>query len=434
MPEVRRCRVTETGVTNRPPTVAVSAAGLINISYPLSEQPILGTWTVVAQVQGQLYKRQFDILKYVLPKYEVTIDAPPYIRDWNACKRIEVKARYTFGQDVHGMVKMQAAVRGIGYYSAHSSSTIVQRSKIDGVAAFNVCISDLIHTRFPDHFRGQLHLVAEVTTPDGSIVRATDDSCPVNKQLVDLRFSRDTRTTFKPGLPFKGRVLVQYADGSSADNVTVLVDAVVDGIDFSRQSLTSSHGHAQFYIPPLPTIAQSMAISAKVLSIEEELVPESYFSAYLTVTSWYSPSKCHLLIESKNHKYKVGEEGRFMIHSTCPCNLDMYYEVKARGNIVYSGIHFSRHQHKHTNPTTDTSKFPIYLQHLQNEGYGAKTCTVFIKFLITHEMAPVSRLLVYYIRPGGEGVADAIVFETEPDFRNKVIVRVRVEKLLSDPY
>ena len=39
------------------------------------------------------HKYEYNDPLLVLPKYEVTIDAPPYIRDWNACKRIEVKAR-----------------------------------------------------------------------------------------------------------------------------------------------------------------------------------------------------------------------------------------------------------------------------------------------------------------------------------------------------
>ena len=59
---------------------------------------------------------------------------------------------------------------------------------------------------------------------------------------------------------------------------------------------------------------------------------------------------------------KVGEEAKFKIHSTCPCNLDMYYEVKARGNIVHSGIHFSRHEHKRMNPSTDAANVPIYFK------------------------------------------------------------------------
>ena len=50
----------------------------------------------------------------------------------------------------------------------------------------------------------------------------------------------------------------------------------------------------------------------------------------------------------------------------------------------------------------------------------APACGIRIKFTITYEMAPISRLLVYYVRPNGEGVTDAIVFTVEPSFRNWV--------------
>ena len=36
--------------------------------------------------------------------------------------------------------------------------------------------------------------------------QVSDSSCPVNKHLIDLEFTKDTRPYFKPGLPYKGRV------------------------------------------------------------------------------------------------------------------------------------------------------------------------------------------------------------------------------------
>lgn len=51
---------------------------------------------------------------------------------------------------------------------------------------------------------------------------------------------------------------------------------------------------------------------------------------------------------------------------------------------------------------------------------GEKTCTVAIKFHVTKAMSPTSRLLVYYVRPDGEGVADSVIFNVLPQFENKV--------------
>ncbi len=77
--------------------------------------------------------------------------------------------------------------------------------QIEGVAMFNVCISKMMAYAV-DHFRGRLVIEAEVTTADGSTVRVSDASCPVNKHLVDLEFTKDTRRHFKPGLPYRGKV------------------------------------------------------------------------------------------------------------------------------------------------------------------------------------------------------------------------------------
>lgn len=57
-----------------------------------------------------------------------------------------------------------------------------------------------------DHFRGSVSIWASVTSVDGSRQTTFDDSTPVHKQLIDIKYSKDTRKQFKPGLPYKGKV------------------------------------------------------------------------------------------------------------------------------------------------------------------------------------------------------------------------------------
>lgn len=57
-----------------------------------------------------------------------------------------------------------------------------------------------------DHFRGSVSIWASVTSIDGSRQTTFDDSTPVHKQLIDIKYSKDTRKQFKPGLPYKGKV------------------------------------------------------------------------------------------------------------------------------------------------------------------------------------------------------------------------------------
>ena len=57
---------------------------------------------------------------------------------------------------------------------------------------------------------------------------------------------------------------------------------------------------------------------------------------------------------------------------------------------------------------------------MEQEYGDAMICTIFVKFGVTHQMAPVSRLLVYYVKENGEGVADSVTFRVRPQYRNHV--------------
>lgn len=57
-----------------------------------------------------------------------------------------------------------------------------------------------------DHFRGAVSMWVTVNSVDGGKQTVHDDSTPVHKQLIDIKYSKDTRKQFKPGLPYKGMV------------------------------------------------------------------------------------------------------------------------------------------------------------------------------------------------------------------------------------
>lgn len=48
------------------------------------------------------------------------------------------------------------------------------------------------------------------------------------------------------------------------------------------------------------------------------------------------------------------------------------------------------------------------------------SCVTYLHFPISHSMAPLSRLLVFYVRENGEGVTDSLQIPIQPDFENQV--------------
>ncbi|XP_017906845.1 PREDICTED: C3 and PZP-like alpha-2-macroglobulin domain-containing protein 8 [Capra hircus] len=399
--------------------------GITNMTFPLSDQPVLGEWFIFVEMQGHVYNRSFEVQKYVLPKFELLIDPPAYIRDLDTCETGTVQARYTFGKPVSGTLTVNMTVNGVGYYSQEVGRPILRTTKIHGSQDFSICVKDMIPADVPEHFRGTISIWAMVTAADGSHQVAFDDSTPVQRQLVDIRYSKDTRKQFKPGLSYVGKVELSYPDGSPAEGVTVQIRAELTPKDniYTVESV-SQGGLVEFEIPSIPMSAQHVWLETKVTALSGKPVGAQYLPSYLSLSSWYSPSQCYLQLQPPSHRLQVGEDAYFPVKSTCPCNFTLYYEVAARGNIVLSGqqpAHVTQQRSKRA-----ALEKPIRLMHLSETepppapAAEVSVCMTSLQLAVTPSMVPLGRLLVFYVRENGEGVADSLQFTVETFFENQV--------------
>ncbi|KAM4808477.1 C3 and PZP-like alpha-2-macroglobulin domain-containing protein 8 isoform 1-T1 [Rhinophrynus dorsalis] len=319
-------------------------------------------------------------------------------------------------------------VTGVGYYRHEIGLQVLKTMEIYGSVVFDICAKNMMPVDFPEHFRGTVNIWATVSSVDGSRQVTFDDTTPVQKQLIDIKYTKDTRKQFKPGLPYQGKVEVTYPDGSPADGVTVRIKAELTPRDNVYTSeLVSQNGLVKFQIPSIPTGAQYVWLETKVTAIDGKPTGEQYLPNYLSISSWYSPSKCHLLIQPPEKSLVVGEEAWIALKSTCPCNFTLHYEVVSRGNIVLS-------MQQPENITLQRSKraasvtFDKDVQvtdvpgsaFVQPSTEDSEVWVTYLHFPITHNMAPLSRLLVYYVRENDEGVTDSAQIPIKPAFENKV--------------
>ncbi|XP_072260760.1 C3 and PZP-like alpha-2-macroglobulin domain-containing protein 8 isoform X2 [Pyxicephalus adspersus] len=404
--------------------------GIVNMSFPLSDQPVFGEWLIFAETQGHVFNKSFSVQKYVLPKFELIITPPPYIRDINICEKCKVTARYTFGKPVSGMLTINMTVTGVGYYRHEIGHQVLKTMEIYGSGMFDICAKDMMPVDFSEHFRGTVNIWATVTAVDGSKQVTFDDTTPVQKQLIDIKYSRDTRKQFKPGLPYQGKVEVTYPDGSPADGVTVRIKAELNPKDNVYTSeLVSQNGLIEFQIPSIPTAAQYVWLESKVIAVDGKTTGDQYLPNYLSISSWYSPSKCHLLIQPLEKPLQVGEDVRITLKSTCPSNFTLHYEVASRGNIVLSGMQSSNVTLQRTKRSPSVT-FDRNFNETEDNGsdstdhstLDSEVWLTYVHFRVTHIMAPLSRLLVYYVRENGEGITDSAQISIEPAFENKVSV------------
>nr|XP_003201105.2 C3 and PZP-like alpha-2-macroglobulin domain-containing protein 8 [Danio rerio] len=402
--------------------------GIVNMSFPLSDQPVFGEWLVFVEMQGHTYNKSFEVQKYVMPRFELIIVPPPYIRDLNSCEQVTVKARYTFGKPVSGKLTVNMTVNGVGYYRHEVGHPVVKSMEIKGSASFSLCVKDMMPIEVTDHFRGAVNMWVTVNSVDGGQQTMFDDSTPVHKQLIDIKYSKDTRKQFKPGLPYKGMIEVTYPDGSPAEGVHVRVKAELTPKDNVYTSeLVSKNGKATFEIPSIPTAAQYVWLESKVTAIDGKPAGDQYLPNYLSITSWYSPSKCHIQLLSPSAPLMIGQEAEIFLKSTCPCNFTLHYEIASRGNIVQSGqrhANSTTHREKRATITFDTNIHTTAKPQQDSDSSQAEmdSCVSVLHFNVTPPMAPLSRLLVYYVRENGEGVTDSLQLPVQSRFENEISV------------
>ncbi|XP_039622768.1 C3 and PZP-like alpha-2-macroglobulin domain-containing protein 8 isoform X2 [Polypterus senegalus] len=405
--------------------------GIVNMSFPLSDQPVFGEWLVFVEMQGQTYNRSFEVQKYVLPKFELIIIPPRYIRDLSSCEKGTVTARYTFGKPVLGKLTVNMTVNGVGYYRHEVGHTVVKTTEINGSAHFDICVKHMMPVDVADHFRGSVNIWATVISVDGSRQVTFDDSTPVHKQLIDIKYSKDTRKQFKPGLPYKGKVEVTFPDGSPADGVTVRIKAELTPKDNVYTSeLISKNGLVEFEIPSIPTAAQyvwlEVSAETKVTAVDGQASGDQYLPNYLSISSWFSPSKCHIQLQSPSVPLQVGMEAQIALKSTCSCDFTLHYELASRGNIVQSGYQAANITLQRSRRATVTfdknvhATSPTGSNMTQQPSTEPDSCMTTLHFPVTHNMVPLSRLLVYYVRESGEGVTDSIQIHVKPAFEHQV--------------
>lgn len=68
----------------------------------LAEAPVMGDWNITVDVSGQLFFKSFQVAEYILPKFKVEVNLPPYgILDSRTTNAV-IKASYAYGGPVVG--------------------------------------------------------------------------------------------------------------------------------------------------------------------------------------------------------------------------------------------------------------------------------------------------------------------------------------------
>jgi CD109 antigen len=356
--------------------------GMASLELPLSQEPNLGVWKITAESENSQAQLDVRVEEYVLPKYEVNVELP---RQWFLVnERItgNVSAEYSFGKPVTGELEIVAS-RYVGQWEEYANFT----KTIDGETNFE--LPAVGYVAGTPAAAGMGNVILDVTVRETATgyeektsVLLTVAQTPLNIQIIP------ESAVFKPGLPFNCLFITETPaneplDASLSVEVTYL-SADYEELDTEQQEVKTTNGTALMEVTP-PRQAVAMIIETFELTPVSSVEPAQ---ATKIITASYSPSGNFIQLEQVSDGIpSIGQEIVFKVNSTSEA-ANFYYEVVARGSVVFSDFTSNRE----------------------------------IAFRVTPLMAPSSRLLVYQILPNSEVAADYLPFKVTAEYPHDVKV------------
>ena len=344
--------------------------GMATLELPLSSEPNLGVWKINVVTEKSRNQLDVRVEEYVLPKYEITVDLP---REWFLVTepvRGKIKAVYSFGKPVTGDLKIEA-LKYVGQWQTYTTIT----KAINGEADFELPAVGYVAGTPAGAGQGNIQLNVTVEEKATGYVEKTSRLLTVAQSPVNLQLIPEGNV-FKPGLPFSFLVVTETPDNKPVDaKISTTVTYSNDKFETIRtdnKTLQTAKGKAVLDLNP-PANAIALSIDAFELTPVSSTQPAQ---ATKVLQASYSPSGNFIHLEQVSEGTpNVGQKITFNINSTNRA-VNFYYEVIARGRVVFSAYTRNRE----------------------------------ISFSTTPAMAPTAKLLVYQILPNSEVAADYLPF------------------------
>ncbi|NXF32867.1 OVOS protein, partial [Nyctibius bracteatus] len=386
----------------------VSKHGIVQLSFPLIPDPILGLYHItVEKKSGEKEYQFFTVEEYVLPKFEVTTSVPNRISFFDEEVMVNVCASYTYGQPVQG--KAQINVCEQRFYSPQCEQKRKETCKaLTGLLGKDGCLNTVISIKTFQLYRSYARMytslnVESIVTENGTGIQMKGyDYVEVNEENDRLLF-KNMDLYYKRGIPYHGAVTVTNVDGKPVANRIVLLEL---NEEYLANYTTDKNGTAAFSIDTSNFFDPSFKLRARQAPDDcadffiwrNDNEPQALFF----VRRFYSRTNSFVKIELVKEKLSCGQQRRISVHYVLnregymnTSHTNFYYVVMTKGKIILSG-------QKQVNIS------------------GAPRGTFSITLTVTEKLAPRARLLLYTVHPHGEIVADSSWIHSDVCFKNKL--------------
>ncbi|XP_068440468.1 alpha-2-macroglobulin-like [Clinocottus analis] len=398
-----------------------SNSKILQLSYALNSEAREGNYQVIVTIGSDKIHHNFKVEKYVLPKFEIKINASDEVSIDQEEIKAEVCATYTFGQPVPGSVEVKMC-RPLNHYFIPRPSINIDTLEVEydvvapchsetkqtdnkGCATFIFQMSAF--TRMAQKvLRDELRLRVKVEEEGTGISREQEHKTRISYVVGTLSFM-DTPKIYDQGSNFEGKVqAVHYNKTPIADMPLYLFE----GESWSSRRLqnltTNSDGVASFSISTAELVGDLQLRVSNLPTYGYAGYRTPYYETAEHSVSLSRPSTPHtktisfLEVQKKNNPLPCDKEEVFTIQYTvvgeAQGSVDVMYLVLTRGAIVMQGVK------------------RVQVQESLNEG------EVSFKLMVSPDMAPDVQVVAYAVLPSENVVANSADFSVEKCFGNKV--------------
>ena len=372
-----------------------TTAGMVALEYPINDAPPEGIWSIKCRVMGYEAVKTFELYEFYSRKFEVNVTVPYYLPTDSPGVGGIVTANYSTGMGVLGYARVVVRARDMsipydprGYplpdveFDRSTPSFVTNIDDFNGVAGFFIPIAT-IRTLIPDLDGKELLITALVYDPWWNETNNGTTVVSFYTPGTHLSFLGGPSMVFKPRMLFTTYIAAVNSDGtkfppglgryirvyteSDAGPTQPYMDYPIDSTAIVQHT---------FLAPADPAIA--------FLTIRAELYDNNVkiqgTDAEQRAIRYLSPSNSYLQVTSSTEIPHVGDFMLFRVNVTQYVDF-VYYHITSAGRLIFTNI-------------------------LPMDGAKQKTFDVGV----SREMAPSAHILVYYVRPDGEIVADSMNF------------------------
>ncbi|XP_023147319.3 CD109 antigen [Amphiprion ocellaris] len=390
---------------------ADSVLGVISKEFDLSDNPPLGVWSITATGQGVFSSKTFHVAHYVLPKFEVMIQAPDVIYRKDPLEGF-VTAKYLYGKPVQGHMNLTFI------HHVHGIDEVYHEDReIDGTEGFEFDVPDYHPVNQSPHKFAlyQFHvehltIVAHVTENLTGLTHNSSVKVSVAKSRYKLSFEEYPRI-LKPSLSFTAKLKISTYNGEPLSledqqktaQVSVMQHEKIpwvwtmeatertaaDELHTGPSGMDSEEVKSeemQLPIPPDGIIPLHIETNSETQVLSVDASFEDSEDTLMLYRKYTSSLQTYMQIHKPFGPAKVGSPLHLQIERNFPM-IDLHYIVKSRGQVVSAGT-----------------------------GIHAANLTLVPEV----SWAPLACIIVYCVHPTGEIVNDAIDVPITPVLQNKV--------------